>query len=458
MPAYELASGESARRLTPVARTYAALEGAPTVRTTPEKLDLHDALKLVSEGMAQDVLSRHYKKHLLSLKDSHRLVSGTLANSGVADMAICHPSAEAELASAVAEMSAKDREKVQRAFELVRLMPPEQVEFVRWEGDRTGDRMVVPNTWLKAFLTTFVKTSAAFKLQAELIREHSLNEAAPASHVAGLAQRHAEQAGTVAQVTALSGTGVSADEAPAISVRATNSILGKRSAEPGSPPRTDFGIALAGLRSDDTDERQASMAFLENMKKKQHSEAMMQRMEVLKAGASLLDSFGCLDRPTSEWFRRVAKNDVQLMLAPPSAGQAPAAQGSITFSGTSSHSEPVTGTALARAALGSSAGPSAGSSFDAPRYEPAGTPFWWSAVSRAMHLNPNWRCKDKAAEVQLGRRVSDACLESTGMRPSQLNDGKVPQQDASGVARPTNVFSDAQALAWADDAIRAFFA
>ena len=54
--------------------------------------------------------------------------------------------------------------------------------------------------------------------------------------------------------------------------------------------------------------------------------------------------------------------------------------------------------------------------------------------------------------------VSDACLRATGMRPSQLNQGKLPQQAADGQARPTNFFTEAQAREWADPAIHAFFA
>ena len=155
------------RRVRATPRVYEALDGMPVVRTTPQKLDLHDCLKIVSGDVPQSTLSTRYAAYLTTLKDAHKLLSDKLPAG------IGNPDSDASTAAAIADLDAHDREDVEKALGLVRLMPPGQVEFVRWKGDRTGNRMVVPSTWATAFLTTFVKTSLAYKLRAALIYDHS---------------------------------------------------------------------------------------------------------------------------------------------------------------------------------------------------------------------------------------------------------------------------------------------
>jgi len=103
--------------------------------------------------------------------------------------------------------------------------------------------------------------------------------------------------------------------------------------------------------------------------------------------------------------------------------------------------EPVTGTAVA-ASSSTAAVPD--------------NPFWWTAVSRAQMLGYTRKLKSEQ-ESSLGVAVSNACKKQTGMRPAELNNGKKPQQSASGIARATNSFTEAQAREWADDAINAWF-
>ena len=62
------------------------------------------------------------------------------------------------------------------------------VAWVRWRGDRTGDRMVVSNTFMKAFVTEYASTADAYRLKADLVEQHSLNDGASLDHVVGLAR------------------------------------------------------------------------------------------------------------------------------------------------------------------------------------------------------------------------------------------------------------------------------
>lgn len=155
MSVYELGPTNHAERLAPVKRTYASLDGSPEVRTTPELLDLYDGLKIVSPAdIAQSTLGTQYKKHINTLKDSHRLASNS-------------------------SLRVKQND-VERARNILKLMPPEQVRWVRWKGDRTGDRMVVPPSFLREYMVYFVHTPAASQLVAMLDEDYPRVEAAEA--------------------------------------------------------------------------------------------------------------------------------------------------------------------------------------------------------------------------------------------------------------------------------------
>ena len=84
-------------------------------------------------------------------------------------------------------------------------------------------------------------------------------------------------------------------------------------------------------------------------------------------------------------------------------------------------------------------------------------PLPWTVVSRAAHLDPKFKCKAPADESKLGRKVSDAIKAAYGARPAELNHGKFPQADATGVAHATNVLTEAQCREVADGVIRAWF-
>jgi hypothetical protein len=87
--------------------------------------------------------------------------------------------------------------------------------------------------------------------------------------------------------------------------------------------------------------------------------------------------------------------------------------------------------------------------------EPHGpdNPFLWTVVSRADFLKVKIpRDKESAA----GRFVSETFRRSYGDRPSVVNKGKMPQQDAVGVARPTNMYTEEQCRRLVDGAIREF--
>jgi hypothetical protein len=268
-----------------------------------------------------------------------------------------------------------------------------QCVLVRWEGDKSHYRRLVPNVVAKTFVATHVKTPTAAKLTKEMAIVHSLAEAS------------VQPAGSLAQVSAASGT-EGAAAAIGVAFAPTASKRDRPMDEPDllmALPEAERTSAIAGYLAAKSKERRLDLVYKTN---------------------SLLCDFGVMDETTKEWLGRVVKNTATLLLSGPSSSVAST-------------------TSVADVAL--------------PRTMPDNA-LPWTVVSRAAYLDPKFKCKTPADESRLGRKVSDAIKTTYGARPAELNQGKFPQADATGVARATNVLTEVQCREVADDVIRAWFA
>ncbi len=265
----------------------------------------------------------------------------------------------------------------------------DQCVLIRWEGDHSNYRRLVPNVVAKTFVATNVKTPSAAKLIKEMAIVHSLAEAS------------VQRAGSLEQASAASGT---EGAAAAIGVAFAPTKRERPMDEP------DLLMALPEA------ERTAAIVSYLAVKSKER------RIDLVYKTDGLLRDFGVLDEATKAWLGREAKNTATLLLSGPSSSS-PAASASTSV---------------------------------APRAMPD-NPLPWTVVSRAAYLDPKFKCKTPAGESKLGRRVSDAVKAFYGKRPAELNNVKFPQADKGGVARATNVLTEAQCRAVADGVIRAWF-
>lgn len=303
--------------------------------------------------------------------------------------------------------------------------------------------------WAKTFLLEFFKRSALVRQQMSEASQLEGNVSAGNLNVADVAiQRNQQFAndpnGRVQQAAALGGSRVGVDDANTASRRIANALSDRsnsppRDLPPMAAPVADpmMAVVQRGQLPDasESHKRKADEA-LDLAFAREKVAKTRELIDLFEKGAELLNRWGQLTVADTQYFGREVRNTIMLGSAPTrTALPAPAAA-------PSQPEAPIiaTGTAVA-----------------APRPLPD-NPFPWSSVMRAQHLNPAYRCADADVERRLGRAVSDACLRATGMRPSRLNQGKLPQQAADGQARPTNFFTEAQARAWADEAIHAFFA
>jgi len=267
-------------------------------------------------------------------------------------------------------------------------------------------RHAVPQLWAKRFLSHFFPRS-------HLVRAHSDDSLQLDSAVRGgtlgvtgaVFARNAELANDPEEQAAqLGGSGISLSDANAPPIGASVAMATNVEA-------LGTAFCVASSASAPASLKREANTFIE-------VEVKRKRLELFRYAGDLMNNMGCLDPPMKEFLQRGVRNEAQLLLT---------------------QSAPETGGALVEASPTQDNG------------------FWWSAVSRAAQLSHKFRCKSSAEEAKLGRAVSDACMKATGKRPAELNGGKRPQEARGGVALPTNVFTETQARAWADDAIRNFF-
>lgn len=276
--------------------------------------------------------------------------------------------------------------------------PPSQCVKIRWEGGHGPYRRLVPNVVAKEFVAVHVKTPTAQALIKEMAVVHSLAEAA------------VQAPGSLEQRSAASGTeGATA----AIGVAFTPSAA----LMANDRPMSEIDVILALPEA----ERGAMvLSYLRAKQQEREHDEKRRRVEVVHMASRLLNDFNAMDKASAEWLQREAKNAATLVIGgppkPPSA--------TLTMATT----------------------------------ETPDNPLWWTVVSRAAHLNPAFKCKTPAEESKLGRKVSDAFKERYGGRPAEVNAGKLPQGDKTGVARATNVLTEAQCREVADDVVRAWFA
>ena len=306
--------------------------------------------------------------------------------------------------------------------------------------------------WAKTFLLEFFKRSPLVRQQMSEASQLEGNVSAGNLNVADVAiQRNQQFAsdpnGRVQQAAALGGSRVGVDDANTASRRVANALSDRSNSPPRDLPPVAAPVAdpmMAVVRrgqlpdASESHKRKADEA-LDLAFAREKVAKTRELIELFEKGAELLNRWGQLTVADTQYFGREVRNAIMLGSSP--------ARNELLAAPTAPPSQPdgpiiATGTAVA-----------------APAARPLpDNPFPWTAVMRAQHLNQAYRCADRDGESRLGRAVSDACLRATGMRPSQLNQGKLPQQAADGQARPTNFFTEAQAREWADPAIHAFFA
>jgi len=224
----------------PSSRTFPGLKcqadaDAPSIRVCNGMNDIYDALKMCSPGVKHNTLSSRFTSSITTLKSA---VGVTERHMGTA-VDILDTSSDAEIAGVCGTLSRKDAMDLEKSVGLLRNMPPNDVAWLRWKGDRTGPRMLVTNTFLKSFITEFVSTPLSFKLKADLIHQHTLNEAATTEHVVNMAARNAQTSGTHYQAAALTGTGHVPDVGVSLNAHSTN-----------APAGADHAITLIGLMND----------------------------------------------------------------------------------------------------------------------------------------------------------------------------------------------------------------
>ena len=279
---------------------------------------------------------------------------------------------------------------------------PEQCVKIKWEGDHSGFRRLVPNVMAKEFVAMHVKTPTSKALIKEMAVVHSLAEAA------------VQTPGSLEHRSAVSGTeGATA----AIGVAFTPAAAALPASNNDRPVMSEINMVMALPEA----ERGAMvLSYLHMKQREREHDEKRRRIEVVHMASRLLSDFNAMDKASAEWLQREAKNAAMLV-------------------------------------VGCSATPKALTMSSTAEATPD-NPLWWTVVSRAAHLNPAFKCKTPVEESKLGRKVSDAFKERYGGRPAEVNAGKLPQGDKTGVARATNVLTEAQCREVADDAIRVWFA
>ena len=293
--------------------------------------------------------------------------------------------------------------------------PATDIAFVRWTGDRSNYRRIMPNVALKEFVVCNVKTPVVDDLVKELCVVHSLAEAA------------AQPAGSLEERSALTGT----EGAPALGVAFSptathnNNMLSVSSAS-----RSYIDVMMVPA-----DQRTPEMsAYLADEARKRRDEALKRRdeqdvqgkrnrVEMLGLASQLLADVD--DPSAAAWLQREKKNVAMIIAQPPR------------------ESPPSPKATLALTDKTDSSSPSHRKSPTLPD-----NPFVWTVVSRADHLRRRPLRKD---ECELGKHVSSAFLAKYDRRPT-----KVPQEDATGIARLTNKYTEQECREVVDKAIKTF--
>jgi hypothetical protein len=280
--------------------------------------------------------------------------------------------------------------------------PNDDVKFVKWTGDRSNYRRLMTNTALKAFVAKNVKTPISNALVDELCAVHSLAEAA------------VQPPGSLEEASALSGTDTVAS---AIGVAFVPTA-------PSLTTQPQHQLSELNLMAIPEERRTAEMtAFLREQARARREEndqrEKRNRVEALAMAKSLL--VGIDDDATSSWMQRESKN-LAMMLVKSSNGGSSSSDGQLALTGGGEEAPPT-----------------------------PDNPFLWTCISRADYLGVKVA---KVNEAKIGRYVSDKFLGRYGGRPFEVNRGKIAQQDATGVARSTNCFTEEQCREVVDRAIR----
>ena len=204
-------------------RVYDKLPGAPLVRTVEFeddgvaeiRLDVRDAFVAASPGETESAIRQQYIAIMSRLSSANRLYAEVMPVD-LAGVSMTDPYNDPRVRSRIASFGAKKQKDARKAMAITQLLPPKHTGWIKYTGDKSGPRLVATNTWVINMLQKFCDTPEAIQLKIELGEQYALNDAAPASHVASLVNRHIERAGTVQQAQALSGTGVQPDVAPGI--------------------------------------------------------------------------------------------------------------------------------------------------------------------------------------------------------------------------------------------------
>ena len=163
---------------------------------------------------------------------------------------------------------------------------------IRWEGDKSNSRRLVPNVGAKTFVATHVKTPTAAALIKEMAVVHSLAEAS------------VQPPGSLEQASAASGT---EGAAAAIGVRFTPSA-----ALPHGRPMGEIDMIMS---LEDKEERNAmALDYLRDKREERKHAQKRRRVETLDMSSTLLNGYGVMDKASKEWLQREAKN-VALLIA-----------------------------------------------------------------------------------------------------------------------------------------------
>ena len=278
----------------------------------------------------------------------------------------------------------------------------DEVTLVKWTADRSNYRRLMTNTALKAFVAKNVKTPISNALVDELCAVHSLAEAA------------VQQPGSLEETSALSGTETVAS---AIGVAFVPTA-------PSLTTQPQHQLSELNLMMVPEERRTSEMtAFLREQARNRRDEndqrEKRNRVEAFAMAKSLL--VGIEDDATSAWMQRESKN-LAMMLVKSSHGGSSSSDGQLALT---------------------DGGKTAPQTPD--------NPFLWTCISRADYLGVKVA---KVNEAKIGRYVSDKFMAMYGARPFEVNRGKIAQQDATGVARSTNCFTEEQCREVVDRAIR----
>lgn len=276
---------------------YAMLPGKPSVRVSHEAAPLVDVLDMVkawTPGEERTTVSTMYNgsvKELSAAFDAvNALRTGVHEHVDVSDM-FKHSTVNAHI-DAIADKT--KRKQAKRHLMLMGSLPPTDVGWRKYPSDKGGPRLYAPLEWAKTFVQTYVQTATTLLFKAELVREHTLNEAATTEHVLAMAQRNVEMNGSGAQEVALAGTGVAPDAIGSTAAAAVAASIAAPAAQPAvaaSAGDVTVGNATSDLmaivnamapgpRREDAIEKAFEMAVSKMMDIKEHEQNVKYELEL----------------------------------------------------------------------------------------------------------------------------------------------------------------------------------